>query len=195
MRIGRSIFLLARCLYRRFCERISYFKQGWGSAAISCILKDGHVEEHAKIFSSFPNTVHIGAKVKIGRGSIISNFERPGQIEIGDDVSIGWNNTFYCQGGVKIGKGALFASNVCILTSNHGFADLCSPIKNQQSSYAPVVIGDDTWIGYNVVILPGVHIGKHVVIGAGSIVTRDMPDNSVCAGNPCRVIRVLSGKM
>ena len=54
---------------------------------------------------------------------------------------------------------------------------------------AEVTIGDDTWIGGNVTILPGVHIGANVVIGAGSVVTRDIPDGVIAVGNPCRVLR------
>ena len=56
----------------------------------------------------------------------------------------------------------------------------------------PVSIGDNVWVGANVVINPGVHIGNNVVIGSGAVVTRDIPDDVVAAGNPCRVIRKIT---
>ena len=159
-----------------------------------CLTGGGRVECGAEVFTVFKGSIEIGNNVKIGKGAIISNYERPGSVKIGDGTIIGWNNNYYCQGGLVIGRNVLFASNVCILTANHGFANLGMPIVEQESEYDAVVIGDDSWIGYNVIILPGVSIGRHVVIGAGSVVTHDMPDNSVCAGNPCKVIRIIKGR-
>ncbi len=60
---------------------------------------------------------------------------------------------------------------------------------DQQKVTKPVIIGDDVWIGARVIILPGVTIGSRVVVGAGSVVTKDLPSNTVCAGIPCRVIK------
>ena len=158
---------------------------------ISAILEGAIVECGAEVYTAFPGTIKLGKKIHIGRIAVISNYEKPGHVSIGDNTTIGWHNNFYCQGGVKIGSNVLFASYVCILTSNHGYKNVDTPIKMQESEYAAVEISDDSWIGYNVIILPGVKIGRHVVIGAGSVVTHDMPDYSVCVGNPCKVIRFL----
>ena len=166
-------------------------KQSFSPEILHCVCKGGHVESGARVFTYHPGSIQIGNKVKIGRGAVISNYDKNGTVDIGDGTAIGWYDNFYCQGGLSIGKNVLFASNVCILTSNHGWDDATTSIMGQGSSYKDVSIGDDSWIGYNSIILPGVNIGCHVVIGAGSVVTKDMPDYAVCAGNPCRVIYIM----
>ena len=178
---------LGRC----FLERLMVLKQAFSPEILHCVCKGGHVESGARVFTYHTGSIKIGNKVKIGRGSVISNYDKNGAVDIGDGTAIGWYNNFYCQGGLSIGKNVLFASNVCILTSNHGWKDASTPIMCQHSSCKGVRIGDDSWIGYNAIILPGVNIGCHVVIGAGSVVTKDMPDYAVCAGNPCRVIHMI----
>lgn len=88
---------------------------------------------------------------------------------------------------VTIRDNAMFVPNVSIFTAGH-------PVHpdSRDSGYEygiEVAIGNNVWIGGNVVINPGVHIGNNVVIGAGSVVTKDIPDNKIAVGNPCRVIR------
>ena len=75
---------------------------------------------------------------------------------------------------------------------NHNFADTTKRIDEQGISTKPVVIGDDVWIGANAVILPGVTIGRHCVVAAGAVVTKDVPDNTVVAGVPAKVIKTLT---
>ena len=87
---------------------------------------------------------------------------------------------------VTIGDNVLFGPNVCIYTAGH---PIHPEIRNSGYEYGiPIVIGDNVWIGGSSVILPGVKIGSNTVIGAGSVVTKDIPDNVCAAGNPCRVI-------
>ena len=82
------------------------------------------------------------------------------------------------------------ASNVAVYTAGH---PIHPDSRNSMYEYGiPVTIGDNVWIGGNTVICPGVTIGSNCVIGAGSVVTRDIPDWSVAAGNPCRVIRKIT---
>jgi acetyltransferase-like isoleucine patch superfamily enzyme len=76
---------------------------------------------------------------------------------------------------------------------NHNFADTNRRIDEQGISTRPVVIGDDVWIGANAVILPGVTIGRHVVVAAGAVVTQDVPDSCVVAGIPAKVVKKLEG--
>jgi maltose O-acetyltransferase len=91
-----------------------------------------------------------------------------------------------CQ--VEIGDNVLFGPNVVLSTASHPV----DPIQRSNTEYgAPIVIGNRAWLGANVSVLPGVRIGTNPVIGAGSVVTRDIPDNSVAVGNPCRVSRTL----
>ena len=111
-------------------------------------------------------------------------------IEVGDHVFINYNCTVLDVGKVKIGDHVLIAPNVSIYTAGH-------PIhpETRKTGYEygiPVTIGDHVWIGGNVVIVPGVTIGENAVIGAGSVVTKDIPANAIVAGNPCKVIRYIT---
>ena len=76
-----------------------------------------------------------------------------------------------------------------ITDQNHGYEDVSRPISQQSQPERAVVIGDGSWLGYGTVVLPGVTIGKHVVIGANSVVTHNIPDYSVAVGSPARVVR------
>ena len=108
-------------------------------------------------------------------------------IQVGIGFFANYNCTILDVGKVTIGENVLLAPNVSIYTAGHPVHPAA-----RQSGYEygiPVTIGNNVWIGGNVVITPGVHIGDNVVIGAGSVVTKDIPANVVAAGNPCRVIR------
>lgn len=91
------------------------------------------------------------------------------------------------EADVRIGDDVFIAPRVCIYTAGH---PIDADVRRMELEYAKgVTIGNDVWIGGNVVINPGVTIGNNVVIGSGSVVTKDIPDNVVAAGNPCKVIR------
>ena len=113
-------------------------------------------------------------------------------VEFGDYSFANHNLVILDTAKVRIGKHVFIAANVHITTAGH---PLDPEMRNSGLEYAyPVTIGDNVWIGSNVVILPGVTIGSNVVIGAGSIVTRDIPDGVVAVGNPCRVLRALTAE-
>lgn len=105
--------------------------------------------------------------------------------EVGDGTYINMNCTLIDDGQISIGENVLFGPNVTIATVGHPV----NPTMREYMYTAPVRIGKNCWLGANVVICPGVTIGDNSVIGAGSVVTRDIPENSVAAGNPCRVLR------
>ena len=108
-------------------------------------------------------------------------------IEVGENFFANYNLTVLDVGKVKIGKNAQIAPNVSIYTAGH---PVHPDSRNSGYEYGiAITIGDNVWIGGNVCILPGVNIGDNVVIGAGSVVTKDLPDNVIAAGNPCRIIR------
>lgn len=111
-------------------------------------------------------------------------------IEVGEDFFANYNFTVLDVGRVKIGANAQIAPNVSIYTAGH---PIHPESRNSGYEYGiEITIGDNVWIGGNTCIMPGVKIGNNVVIGAGSVVTKDLPDNVIAVGNPCRVIREIS---
>ena len=111
-------------------------------------------------------------------------------IETGKNFFANYNCTILDVARVRIGDNCQFAPNVAIYTAGH---PIHPDTRNTLYEYGKeVTIGDNVWLGGNVVVCPGVHIGNNVVIGAGSVVTKDIPDNMVAAGNPCRVIREIT---
>ena len=146
------------------------------------ILREILGELNEGVFLQGPITFHYGVHTKIGRGTFI-------------------NFNFTCQDDttVTIGEHCNFGPNVTIVTPLHPMlaaerrAIRVPDGRDLRLCWAkPVTVGNDCWLGANVVICPGVTIGDNCVIGAGSVVTRSIPANSFAAGNPCRVIRTLT---
>jgi acetyltransferase-like isoleucine patch superfamily enzyme len=111
-------------------------------------------------------------------------------LKIGDYTDLGRRTFISCAQKIVIGKHVLIAPNVYISDHSHEYQNIKLPILNQDiSGIKTVEIGDGTWIGTNAVILPGVTIGKNVVIGANSVVTKSIPDFSVAVGAPAKIIK------
>lgn len=109
---------------------------------------------------------------------------------IGSRCSFNHNVLLGAAGGeIVIGNDVLIGPNVVLRASDHVFASTEVPIRSQGHRPGRIIIGDDVWLAANVVVTSGVTIGNGCVVGAGSIVTRDLPPMSVCVGNPARVIR------
>lgn len=108
-------------------------------------------------------------------------------IHIGKNVFVNSGCKFQDQGGIFIGDGVLIGHNVVLATLNHDM----SPEKRRGMYPKPIRIGKNVWIGSNSTVLPGVTVGDNAVIGAGSVVTKDIPENTVAAGNPARVIKAI----
>jgi len=117
--------------------------------------------------------------------SIINN--AVGNIVIGNHTRIGLGNTII--GPATIGNKVNLAQNVVISGLDHNFEEIGQTIADQGVSTKETIINNDVWIGANSVVLPGITIGEHVVIGAGSVVTKDIPGYCVAVGNPARVIK------
>jgi acetyltransferase-like isoleucine patch superfamily enzyme len=112
------------------------------------------------------------------------------KIVIGDGTIIGSHATIAAAKSVTIGSRVLFAGNVYVSDHGHTYEDIARPVRDQGiRKICDVSIGDGSWIGQNAVILPGSAIGKHCVVGANSVVNSVMPDFSVVAGNPARIIK------
>lgn len=109
-------------------------------------------------------------------------------LKIGDNSGIGEHSEIY--GDVTIGNNVMMGTNCIIYTRNHAFERTDIPMCEQGfSEVKPVVIGDDVWIGGRVTILPGVHVGRGAIIGAGSVVTKSVPPYAIVAGNPATIKR------
>src|SRR5690606_19919216 len=134
----------------------------------------------------FPfNGFHLGAKSLIEDFTTINN--GVGDVSIGERTVVGLSDVII--GPVEIGNNVMLAQHVVISGLNHGYERVDVPPKEQDTERKLITISDDVWIGANSVVAAGVTIGKHCVIGAGSVVTKDVPDFSVAVGNPAKVIK------
>lgn len=141
----------------------------------------------------------IGTNVSVGT-PFLCDYGR--NIYLGNNVSVNMNCTFVDCNKITVGDNVLIASNVQLYTATHP-VELAERLTRDWSpesgeyfcrTYAlPISIGSGCWLGGGVIVLPGVTIGNSSVIGAGSVVTKDIPENSLAVGNPCRVIREING--
>lgn len=126
---------------------------------------------------------NIGVNVNIEKGAVFSE-----KVSIGDNSGIGVNCELY--GDVQIGKNVMMAPEVSMYSINHSISRVDIPMMFQgYDESRPIIIEDDVWIGRRVIILPGVKIGKGSVIGAGAVVTKDVPEYAIVGGNPSKVIK------
>ncbi|MFD2162930.1 acyltransferase [Paradesertivirga mongoliensis] len=131
------------------------------------------------------NHFELGAYSTIEDFSTVNN--GVGDVLIGEKTIIGLGNVVI--GPVSIGNNVMLAQNIVISGLNHGYQDVSKPPAEQAVFTQKITICDDVWVGANSVITAGVKIGKHSVIGAGSIVTKDIPEYVVAAGNPARILK------
>ncbi len=151
------------------------------------------------MFLSNPRFIHIGTRVTIRQGArieaVISNARRIPCLSIGDNVNIEQNVHLVCHSRLIIGKDVSIAGNCGIVDVTHPYFDVHNSVKIgarilDDDSF--VEIGDGCFIGFASLVMPGVRIGKYCVIGAHSVVTKDVPDYSVAVGTPAKVIRYYS---
>jgi acetyltransferase-like isoleucine patch superfamily enzyme len=164
-------------------ERFGRFGQG----SVICF-------PHNTIFNE--RYIHIGAGTMLGPNITLSAGMVPGQeclsdpvVSIGDRCLIGKGSGIVGHFGITIGHDVWTGHHAYITDQNHGYEDITQPISRQSMPERAVVIGDGSWLGFGTVVLPGAIIGKHVTIGANSVVTGTIPDFSVAVGTPARVIR------
>ena len=145
----------------------------------------------SKIYSSVRMDTPPYRLFSIGRNSVVESFScinnAVGDVTIGDYTRRGLHCTVI--GPVAIGSHVNLAQGITVSALNHNFEDLEKRIDEQGVSTSAIVIGDDVWIGANAVITAGVHIGRHAVVAAGAVVTKDVPEYSVVAGVPAKVIK------
>jgi acetyltransferase-like isoleucine patch superfamily enzyme len=203
----RSIAELSSILFDKLYDNLNtlIFK-----AAFYKIGENVHISRRSRI--SFAKKISIGNNVVIGEHAWLSGYSqkehpsiiigdntiiapfamidaRGGCIKIGRDCSVNPFCTLYGAGGLEIGDSVRIATKSTIIPANHGFNRTDIPIFRQALTKNRIRIEDDVWIGANVTILEGVTIHKGSVIGAGAVVTKDIPEYSIAVGVPCKVIK------
>lgn len=147
----------------------------------------------SKIYHSVRMDTPPYRRFHLGRRSVVESFacinNAVGDVIIGDYTRIGLHCTII--GPVTIGSHVHLAQGITVTALNHNFADTNKRIDEQGITTKTVCIGDDVWIGTNAVVLPGVTIGSHVVVAAGAVVTKDVPDNCVVGGVPAKLLKKL----
>lgn len=134
------------------------------------------------------------ASIEIGTGTTVMPWAKlmavNGPIRIGENCSIHSFDVLYgFAGGLTIGNGVRIATHAVFSPGNHVFDDLTRPFTQQGATSEGIVIGDNVWVGAGARVLDGVKVGAGAVLGAGCVVTRDIPENAVCVGVPARIIR------
>ena len=137
------------------------------------------------------SSITIANRVVIEQSVIIKSGKYPnGEIKVGDDSYIGPNCYLDGVGGITISSDVLISPNCKLITSQHNYSDYKSKINLQGREFSCISVGKDVWIGSNSVILPGIKIGDGAVIGAGSVVTKNVGEFEVVAGNPAKRIKM-----
>lgn len=134
--------------------------------------------------------ISIGNKTGIGKHLALTSWEG-GEIKIGNDCSIGNYAHITSYNCISIGNNVLIGKFVTITDNSHGNSSSGHPAERELYSKGKVIIEDDVWIGDKVTILPNVHIGGGAVIGANSVVTKNVTSNSIYAGNPAIFIKII----
>ena len=188
--LRRRIFFLFNQMYRL---RMRFWTWSY-SPFLGAIGQRSRIEKVD--FLRAPHRLFLGNGVFIGHGARIEAFVQHGcevyspTITIGDETTIEPYSHIGAAAEVRIGRNVLMASRIYITDHDHGYDDPNSHIGSQPLRIAPVWIGDFVWLGESVMVLKGVTIGHHAIIGAGSVVTRDIPPYAIAVGAPARVIRM-----
>ncbi|MCR4959325.1 MAG: acyltransferase [Prevotella sp.] len=152
-----------------------------------------HRGRGSKVYASVRMDTPPFRRFSLGRESVVESFScinnAVGDVLVGDYTRIGLHNTII--GPVTIGSHVNLAQGITVTALNHNFSDATLRIDQQGVSTQPVTIGDDVWVGANAVILPGVNVGSHSVVAAGAVVTKDVPEHTLVAGVPAKVIKHL----
>jgi len=195
MRIKRLVLLIFRNIYI-FFEFIIFSLPGSIGARLRRLWLRRYVGLSKKIYIERGcefvgiKSMTFSKKIAIGKNSFFS--ANGGTIVV--DYSSSFNMNVHINadigGKIEIGKYCLIGPNVLVRTANHIYDDISIPIFKQGHSYKDITIGDDVWLGAKAIILAGVKIGSGAIVGAGSVVSKDVPENAVVVGNPAKVIKL-----
>jgi len=156
-------------------------RSSFASIGRNVVFEKGTLVFHAE-------NVYIGDNVYIGHHAILKGYYKNKMI-IGSGTWIGQQCFFHSAGGLIIGRNVGIAPGVKIITSSHKTGDIKKPVLHSPIEFKKVTIEDDCDIGTGSILLPGVSIGKGAIVGAGSVVTRDVSPYSVVAGVPAKVLK------
>ena len=148
---------------------------------------DVYVDANVKLLRH-PERTFLGDKVMLKEGVKICPTHPEATITIGDWTTIGYNVCIFSKSNISIGKNCLIAPFCYFVDSDHG-TDLGRLIREQLMVTAPITVGDDVWLGTGVIVTKGVTIGSGAIVVAGSLVTKDIPPNTVFAGSPAKFIK------
>jgi acetyltransferase-like isoleucine patch superfamily enzyme len=197
--ISRRIFMLVRGSFLKLTLNKSGKKLFLGKR--TKVLHKGHIEmgnsvtinDYAEINGLSTDGLKLGNNINIGKYSIISctgSLKHLGKgIRIGDNFGCGDWCFFGAAGGIKIEKNVIMGQNVRMHSENHNYDRTDIPIKEQGVTQKGIVIEEDCWIGSGAVILDGVTIGKGSVVGANTLVIKDIEPYSVAVGNPAKIVK------
>lgn len=177
----KGLFLVGKNVHISHCRHIS-------------CGKNVKFEDYTEVHGLSSEGLVFGDNVTLSRGVMIRPSSYYGGdygagLIMGSKSSIGPYGYVGCSGKIVIGNNVMFGPKCSLFAENHVFSDTKSTIKSQGVRQKGITIGDDCWIGSNTTILDGVSLGKGVVIGAGSIVTHDIPDGAIAMGVPARVVK------
>lgn len=147
-----------------------------------------HVILEPGVLVFHPETIALGDNVYVGHNTMLKGYYK-GEMRIGDNSWIGQNCFLHSAGSIVIGRNVGIGPSVKIITSCHGEDGRDKPILSGRIEFGEVLINDDADIGIGAIILPGVRIGKGVQVGAGAVVTSNLPAYAVAYGVPARVMR------
>lgn len=143
----------------------------------------GRFAQKLRSYSAKGFLIRVGKNVNIEKGAQITSL-----MSIGNNSGVGINARMHGQ--ISIGNNVMMGPECIIYTINHAFMQLDKPMCQQGfSKMKPVTIGNDVWIGGRVIILPGVNISDGAIIGAGSVVTKDIPKYAIVGGNPAKILK------
>ena len=172
-------------IYKRANFRGFYYSLKFKNIKFPLIIRKDGKFRNLKFIKTDPNIIiHENVDIFISRVE-----SKEPKLILGSFVTIGRYSSIGCSTKITLGNHVRIAPYVHITDRNHDYRNINLPIWQQPILSAPVFIDDETWIGYGVQIMPGVKIGKHCIIGAGSVVTNDIPDYSVAVGIPARVVK------
>jgi acetyltransferase-like isoleucine patch superfamily enzyme len=185
--IPEQLNTLRRTFYR--LKGILYYRQVFASFGSGSRM-------FKPLLLSNPRFIHVGKNVDVGPGVrmevVVTGAKRIPEFRIGDNVNIEQNVHLICHSRLIIGNDVSITGHCAIVDVTHPYADVHSPIKIgmrilDEDSF--VEIGEGSFLGFGTVVMPNVRIGKYCVLGAHSVVTTDVPDYSVAAGNPASIVR------